>query len=117
MALEVEYETFKEKLPELRAEHEGEYALVHGTEIVGIFPTYGDAIKAGYKKFGHNPFFVNRIGPLECIVFVPRVVTMEESSELQAMLDASRARLREETGDDLQGYVRKWLGLNDAKST
>jgi len=78
MALEQELETFESKLPELRATHEGEFALVHGTEIVGTFPSFKDAVDAGYEKFGLTPFFVERIGPRRRIVFVPRVVTIEE---------------------------------------
>lgn len=78
MALEQELETFESKLPELRATHEGEFALVHGTEIVGIFPTRNDAVDAGYDKFGLTPFFVQRIGPRRRIVFVPRIVEIED---------------------------------------
>ena len=78
MALELELETFEAKLPELRAAHEGKFALVRGTEIVGIFPTRNDAVDAGYDKFGLTPFFVQRIGPRRQIVFVPRIVEIED---------------------------------------
>ena len=78
MELELELETYEAKLPELRAAHEGKFVLIHGTEIVGIFPTRNDAVDAGYDSFGLTPFFVEQIGPKKRIVFVPRIVTIED---------------------------------------
>ena len=78
MALELELETYEAKLPELRAAYEGKFVLVHGTEIVGIFPAFEDAVGAGYENFGLTPFFVEQIGPRKQIVFVPRIVTIED---------------------------------------
>ena len=47
MPLEKELETYRKKLPELKAQ-EGKFVLIHGEEIVDFFSTYEDAIKSGY---------------------------------------------------------------------
>jgi hypothetical protein len=72
MALEKELETFRDKLQELKAEHEGKFVLIHGTEVVEVFTSYEDAIKAGYSRFGLGPFLVKQIHALEQAQFISR---------------------------------------------
>jgi hypothetical protein len=55
MALEMELATYKEKLPEL-AQHQGKYALVHGSNIVDVYGTYEDALKGGGTKVRTRTF-------------------------------------------------------------
>jgi len=74
MALEQELETFKNNLQTLKAEHEGKYVLIHGDQVIDVFSSYDDAIKAGYGKFGLNPFLVKQIHALEHAQFVSRFV-------------------------------------------
>ncbi len=74
MALEKELEAFNKKLPELRAQHEGKFVLVHGDEIVDIFSSYDDAIKAGYSQFGLDPFLVKQVHTFEQAQFVSRFI-------------------------------------------
>lgn len=71
MALEQELATYNAKLPELK-EHEGQFALIHGSEVVGVFSTYEDAIKIGYDKFGLDPFLVKQVNTLEQVQFISR---------------------------------------------
>ncbi len=72
MALERELETFRDKLQELKAEHEGKFVLIHGAEVVEVFTSYEDAIKAGYSRFGLSPFLVKQIHALEQAQFISR---------------------------------------------
>ena len=74
MALKRELETFKNKLQELKAEHEGKFVLIRGDELVDVFSTYDDAIKAGYARFGLNPFLVKQVHALEQAQFISRFV-------------------------------------------
>jgi len=60
MALERELQTYKNRLTELLA-HEGKFVLIRGDEVAGTWDTYEDALRAGYDKFGLNPFLVKRI--------------------------------------------------------
>ncbi len=74
MALEKELETYNKMLPELKAEHEGKFVLIHGEEVVDTFSSYDDAIKAGYKQFQFEPFLVKQIRAVEQAQFVSRFV-------------------------------------------
>jgi hypothetical protein len=65
MALEKELEVYRSKLPELKAEYEGKFVLIHGDQVVDFFSTYEDAIKAGYSKFGLEPFLVKQVHAVE----------------------------------------------------
>ena len=51
MALEKELEAYQKHLPE-SPEHEGEFVLIHGEEVIEFFSSHEDAIKEGYEKFG-----------------------------------------------------------------
>ena len=74
MDLEKELAVYRSKLPELKAENEGKFVLIHGEEVVDFFSSYDDAIKAGYSKFGLEPFLVKQIHALEQAQFISRFV-------------------------------------------
>jgi hypothetical protein len=75
MALEKELETYRMKLPELKAQ-EGKYALVQGSGIVDTFSSYEDAMKEGYARFGlDSEFLVKQIRSIEEVQFISRLVT------------------------------------------
>jgi len=67
--LEREYETFKVWLPKL-AHQEGQYALIHDTDLAGVFESYQDALAAGYEKFGLKPFLVKQIAASESPIYL-----------------------------------------------
>jgi hypothetical protein len=61
---EKEIATYRRELPRLLAEgYAGEYALVKGDEILSVWETQGDAIRAGSERFGLEPIFVKKIDP------------------------------------------------------
>ena len=74
MALEKELEVFQQKLAEFVAEHVGAFVLIHGEEVVDFYTSYEDAIKAGYSKFGLEPFLVKQVQALEQVHFISRLV-------------------------------------------
>jgi len=73
MALELELETYKSKLPELK-ENEGKFVLIHGADVIDLYGTYEDAIKEGYAKFKLEPFLVKRIQSVEQVQFISRML-------------------------------------------
>ena len=73
MALEKELETYKSKLPELKA-HEGKYVLIHGENVIDTFASYEDALKEGYKQFGVKPFLVKQILSVEPVFYFTRPI-------------------------------------------
>ncbi|MBI3331301.1 MAG: hypothetical protein HYZ96_04220 [Candidatus Omnitrophica bacterium] len=73
VALERELATYREKLPELKAE-EGKFVLIHGKDVIRTFTSYEDAIKEAYAEFGPNePFLVKQIQTIEQAHFISRL--------------------------------------------
>jgi hypothetical protein len=67
--LEREYALYRRELPRLLAENEaGRHALVKGDDLT-IWDTSGDAIQAGYLRFGLEPFLVQKIDPRDAEMF------------------------------------------------
>lgn len=71
MALEKELETYKRELPNLLA-NEGKFALIKGDKVIDFFTSYEDALKAGYKLAGLEPFMVKKIQAIEEVHFFTR---------------------------------------------
>lgn len=65
--LSLETETYEANKENLLAEHEGEYVLIKGTDILGFYPTQLEAIEDGYKKLGCVDIFVKQIVVVEPI--------------------------------------------------
>jgi hypothetical protein len=63
MALEREMETFARQLPDLLKDpqNQGQFALVRGNEVAGIFPTFDAALSVGYDKYQLDPFLVKEV--------------------------------------------------------
>lgn len=71
--LQIELETF-EKIKGTLLPQEGKYAVVYGTELLGVFDTYDDALKVGYEKCALKPFLVKKIEIIEPINYFFRDV-------------------------------------------
>ena len=75
--LETELKTYAAKLEELLAQ-EGQYVVILGTEIIGIYAAYEDALKVGYEKVGvEKSFLVKQIQSAESIHFFTRDILGE----------------------------------------
>jgi hypothetical protein len=70
-SLQIELETYKKRLPDLSS-HEGKFVLISGSEVLGTFESYQDALAAGYEKLGLKPFLVKRISAVETLSFFTR---------------------------------------------
>ena len=73
MALEKEMETYQRELPNLLSQ-EGKFVLIQGGNVIEVFDTYEDALKAGYKQAGLSPFMVKQIQATEQVQFITRDV-------------------------------------------
>lgn len=71
MALEKELATYDANIAKLR-ENAGKFVLIHGDSIVDYFSSYDDAIKAGYQKFGLEPFLVKEIDGVQAVQHITR---------------------------------------------
>lgn len=61
MALEKEYEVFKQKLPELLRTLKGKFVLIHGDDMDGSWDDENAAYTAGCQKYGTDPFLVRLV--------------------------------------------------------
>lgn len=71
MALEQELKTYQRELPSLLPQ-QGKFALIQDDRVIDVFGTYEDALKAGYKVAGLNPFMVKQIQAVEQVQFITR---------------------------------------------
>jgi hypothetical protein len=60
-AIEREISTFRLKYAEIK-KHEGEFVLIQGDAVVEYYPSYGDALNDGYKRFRDDTFLVQEVG-------------------------------------------------------
>jgi hypothetical protein len=74
-SLRIELDTYEREKVRLLYEGRGKYALIHGTEVAGIWNTYGDALTAGYERFGLEPFLVKQIQAVERVEIITRLVS------------------------------------------
>ena len=58
--LEKELETFRKVLPTL-LDRKGQYVLIRGDEVAGVWPTWQEAAREGYNRYGLEPFLVKQI--------------------------------------------------------
>ncbi len=65
-----ELDAFRKALPTLLADpaKRGQFALMHGDRVAGLYPSVDAALEAGYEKFELSPFLVmevaERVEPL-----------------------------------------------------
>ena len=60
-SLEKELAYFDRHRPELLERAKGKFALVKGDALIDTFDSQFDAIRAGYREFGNEPFLVKQI--------------------------------------------------------
>ena len=53
------YEAMRE---ELECDYTGEWAVVYGRELVGIFPNLEAAADEAVERFGRGPYLIRQIG-------------------------------------------------------
>jgi len=61
ITLQSELDFFENHRLELVDRASGKYALVKGSELVGVFETETEAIRAGYQRFANDGFLVKQI--------------------------------------------------------
>ena len=59
--LEAELRFFEEHRLELFAQAPGQYALIKGSNLAGVFASETEAVGAGYRHFGNDAFLVKHI--------------------------------------------------------
>ncbi len=73
-ALTNETAAYHAHLPRLLREHSGQFVLIKGDEVVGIFPDRSSALEDGYRRFGIVSFLVREISDNHPVIYLPNVV-------------------------------------------
>jgi hypothetical protein len=70
--LQTEIDFFERQRLELFSQAPGKYALVKGAALLGIFDTELEAVRAGYRLVGNEPFLLKHIVEADVpLVFSP----------------------------------------------
>ena len=56
------------------AEHEGQFVLIHGSDVIGFYRSSEEALTAGYERFGVAAFLVKEVRQQQQVQFVSRLV-------------------------------------------
>lgn len=57
-----ELAAYEQMRPELEARHMGEWVLIRGSELVGMFESFEIAANEAVKKFGRGPYLIRQVG-------------------------------------------------------
>ena len=60
--LDTEIATYNRMQEYLEANHKGEWAVIHGEELIGTYTDFQEAAKISVKRFGRGPCLVREIG-------------------------------------------------------
>ena len=59
--LQDELRTYEAKRGELLRDSEGQFVLIHGEDVLGLFQDRLTAIESGYRRLGNVPFLVKQV--------------------------------------------------------
>jgi len=59
--IERNYAAFKDIMPALLADAEGQYALMRNQELCGVYASPGEAERAGYQLFGDELYSIQLV--------------------------------------------------------
>lgn len=62
---------FEEQKSELLAKYRGQFALIKGRDLIGVFPNREQAYTHGVERFGGEPFLIKEIVEKELPETVP----------------------------------------------
>ena len=78
MPLEQELQTFHDQKEHLLERYKDRFVLIKGDDIVADFESRGDALREGYKRFGHEAFLVKKVEEVEQVNFLSRALTISQ---------------------------------------
>jgi len=74
MLLEQELQTFHAHKEHLLEKYKDRHVLIKGDRVVADFESRGDALREGYKRFGHEAFLVKKVEEVEEVNFLRRAL-------------------------------------------
>lgn len=62
--LDREIAVYESMRADLENKHMGEWAVVYGEELIGLFPSFDEAARAAVERFGRGPYLIRQIGAI-----------------------------------------------------
>jgi len=59
---------YQSKLKTWLRKHSGKFVVVHGEELIGVFDDRQEALSAGWKRLGREPFLVRQVARGEDVI-------------------------------------------------
>jgi hypothetical protein len=81
MVLDQEVETYRRHKESL-LDREGQFVLIQGDKVVGVWPTCDEALTQGYDRFGFDQFMVRKIERVEKTYYFSRSIIPCQSSKV-----------------------------------
>ena len=81
-ALKEELAFYEQQKPELLKTHPGQYVLIKGANLIGIFPTQAEAYKEGFRRFGRASFLVKKVEEKEFAEQIPLLAMQIQRADL-----------------------------------
>lgn len=72
VVLSKELETYEAHKGQLVSDSVGKFVVIKGDDVIDTWDTFEDAIKAGYGRFGMEPFLVKHIQGDQQVQFFSR---------------------------------------------
>jgi len=69
--LEKERRLFEQHRAEWLKQHHGQFVLIKGEELIGVFNTQQEALVEGARRFGTESFLVRQVEESEQLVYIP----------------------------------------------
>ncbi|HKX02199.1 MAG TPA: DUF5678 domain-containing protein [Methylomirabilota bacterium] len=73
---------YEEQKPELLKTHPGQWVLVKGRGLIGVFPTRDEAYAEGVRRFSREAFLIKQILDKDTIEHVPLLALTIERAGL-----------------------------------
>ena len=57
-----EIAAYEEMRDNLETDYTGQWVVVHGGELAGIYPSFEEAAEDAVQKFGRGPYLIRQVG-------------------------------------------------------
>jgi hypothetical protein len=71
--LDVEIASYTKMRDYLEANHLGQWALVYGKDLIGVYDDFDEAARVAIRRFGRGPFLIREVGGPPVVLNIPTI--------------------------------------------
>jgi hypothetical protein len=76
--IDTEIAAYEKLRGQLETKHMGEWVLMRGGQLIGLYPSFETAAEHAVRQFGHSPYLIRQVGApsvtLPASVETPRLI-------------------------------------------